>query len=306
MNIAIFGAAGFIGTNLSIVLARNRKNYITLVDEREDYFNKSPVANRKNVRVYIADYNKKSSFAEAVSGCDLVFHLISTTCPATSNQSIAEEISVNVSVTVSLLEACVKARIGRFIFISSGGTVYGQKMCPVSEKEMTDPVNTYGIQKLAIEKLLFLYHHLYGLEYKIARLSNPYGPYQRPNGRLGALTTFLYKALHEEKITIYGNGNTVRDYLYIDDVIRALLVLSTERCSKNIYNIGSGTGTSLNELIGLIEQETGLKLETEYLPARSVDLEKNILDVSRFETEFGKIQTIKLAEGIRKLITFLL
>ena len=111
----------------------------------------------------------------------------------------------------------------KIIFISSGGTIYGEGKCPLSEEAPTNPITTYGIQKLTIEKIIYLYSYIHGIDYRIVRMANPYGPYQRPNGKLGAVTTFTYKALKNEMIEIYGDGTNVRDYIYIDDAIAAII-----------------------------------------------------------------------------------
>lgn len=104
------------------------------------------------------------------------------------------------------------------------GQVYGKEVdCPLKEKTATNPISSYGVQKVTIEKLLYLYRYMYGLDYRIIRLANPYGPYQRPNGVLGAVTTFTYKALKGDKIVVYGDGSVVRDFIYIDDAIRAIM-----------------------------------------------------------------------------------
>ena len=303
MKVAIVGGAGFIGTNLALALLKE-KHTVVSVDEKEEYF-RNNVVREAGANIEMLQFNKDTIFDECLNGCDLVFHLISTTCPSTSNQLIAEEVSVNSSITVNILEACIRNGVRKIIYISSGGTVYGDKKCPIREDEKNDPINAYGIQKLVNEKLLFLYNYLYGMDYVVARLSNPYGPYQRPNGKLGALTTFVNKALNDEQINVYGDGSIIRDYIYIDDAINAIVRLAMTQCNEKIYNIGSGVGVSINELLSIIETVVGKPLNVNYLAKRSVDLQMNVLDVSRYEYEFGRLNLTSIEEGIIKLMKFM-
>ena len=161
MNIVIFGAAGFIGINLALSLVkRNDVKRIILVDLSDTYFQDNPVKENSKVDIISINYDD-DEYNYVLKDADIVFHLVSTTNPTTSNKNISDEIIRNIEITVKILEGCVKNGIKRIIFTSSGGTVYGNAICPIPETEETNPINTYGIQKLAIEKLLYLfYFHL--------------------------------------------------------------------------------------------------------------------------------------------------
>ena len=218
MNIIILGAAGFIGTNLAIQLSKNQNNKLTLVDREKYFFQNIEKMHLDNAEIRLSDLNIKTDFDSLLENQDIVYHLVSTTVPTTSNEHISMELEENIIFSSNLFEACVRKGIKKIIFISSGGTIYGNvKDCPICETHTTNPITSYGIQKLTIEKLLYLYSYIHGIDYRIIRLANPYGPYQRPNGILGAVTNFTYKALKKETIVVYGNGETVRDYIYIDD-----------------------------------------------------------------------------------------
>lgn len=304
MKITILGAAGFIGTNLALKLLEDNKELL-LIDEKEEFFANNPASRCEGVITAAIDYTSLDGLDKFVQGTDIVYHLISTTNPTTSNKNINNEISVNISDSIKILDACVKANVKRVIFISSGGTVYGKGQCPLSETDSTNPITTYGIQKLAIEKLLYLYNYLYGLDYRIVRLSNPYGPYQRPNGKLGAVTTFTYKAINGMEIKVYGDGSVIRDYIYIDDAINAIINITFRDCKHKLYNVGSGVGTSLNELLALIAEAVDETLTTVYSENRSVDLKENYLNVERYEGEMDRIVHTNLREGIKKTANFL-
>lgn len=304
MKIIILGAAGFIGTNLAFHFLKTN-NEITLVDEKMEYFSNIPVA--ENVKKICVKFDAENvNFDELLKGQDLVYHLISTNNPTTSNKNIGKDLTDNIEISIKLLEACVKNQVKRVIFISSGGTVYGpDAICPIKEEDVTNPINTYGIQKLTIEKLLYLYEYMYNLDYRVVRLSNPYGPYQRPNGKLGVITTFIYKALNNETIFVYGDGSVIRDYIYIGDAIRGIVTIADDESEHKVYNLGSGVGTSVNDIIKIIERLTGKKLDVKYIAKRSVDVPVNVLDVGRFNSLRGEdILNVSLEEGIKETITF--
>ena len=214
MRIVLLGAAGFIGTNLTIALAQNTAHKITVIDSNKKFFHPIAALHLNNVEVKQDPLDVETDFVCLLENQDIVYHLISTTVPGTSNRYIADEISQNVVMTSKMLDACVACRVKKIVFLSSGGAVYGPSaVCPIKENIETNPISSYGLQKIAIEKLLYLYGYLYGIDYRIIRLANPYGPYQRPNGVLGVVTTFTYKALKNEPIPVYGDGSIVRDFI---------------------------------------------------------------------------------------------
>ena len=305
MNIIVLGAAGFIGTNLAFALSKEPENAITLVDRDYSFFSHIKEKKINRIKYRVSDLTCNTEFDDLLENQDVVYHLVSTTVPTTSNQHISEEVKANVLFSSNLFEACVRQKIKKVIFISSGGTVYGKEaQCPLSECAATDPITSYGVQKITIEKLLYLYNYLYGLDYRIIRLSNPYGPYQRPNGILGAVTTFTYKALKREIIEVFGDGTIVRDFIYIDDAIRGILNISNRGTNK-LYNLGCGYGTSINEVLDTIELVLGEKLNIQYKESRKVDVPVNFLDINRYEQEFGKLMPVSLFEGIKKSISFM-
>lgn len=306
MNSILFGAGGFIGKNLAIKLSKNSENRLTLVDKKKEFFIDIKNDLSSNMLIREDQFNEHSDFDSMLAGKDIVYHLVSTTIPATSNQHIAQEIAANVGVTVNMLEACVRCNVKKVIFFSSGGTVYGKDVsCPISEETITYPISSYGLQKITIEKLLYLYWYMYGLNYRVIRLSNPYGPYQRPNGVLGAITTFTYKALKDETITVYGDGSVVRDFIYIDDVVNAIENIVDGENGYYTYNVGCGYGTSINEILEVIGNVLAKELRVEYKAGRRVDVPENFLDISRYEECYGKLSRISLYEGIIKTADFM-
>lgn len=306
MNIVILGGAGFIGTNLVKRLADDNSNKITVVDVNKKFFENIQKMGLANISFIESTFETGTDFDSLICGYDIVYHMFSTTVPTTANQHITEELNANVVVTSCLLEACVRQNVGKVVFISSGGTVYGKETsCPLKEETPTYPICSYGIQKITIEKLLYLYRYMHGLDYRIIRLANPYGPYQRPNGILGAVTTFTYKALTGEELVIYGDGSVVRDFIYIDDAIRAILDITRDNAKHRTYNVGSGQGKSIRQVVEAIEEALDIKVKVIYQQGRKADVPVNYLDISRYENEFGKLEPISLVEGIRKTAEFM-
>ena len=306
MKIVILGAAGFIGTNIAIALSKEESNRTVLVDKKFEYFETIKKLNLSNTVYKTSPLTVDCDFDSLVRDKDVVYHLMSTTVPTTSNIGVSEELTANVVLSAKLLEACVRQDVKKVVFISSGGTVYGKESeCPLNEKTPTNPITSYGLQKITIEKLLYLYWYMHGLDYRIIRLANPYGPYQRPNGVLGAVTTFTYKALRGEEIQVYGDGSVVRDFIYIDDAIRGIEKIVSGEDGHHTFNLGCGYGTSIKKVLETIEKALNLRLNVNYTEARKVDVPVNYLDIKRYETAYGSLNPLSLEDGIRKTADFM-
>ena len=306
MNITIIGGAGFIGTNLTIQLSKETNDNIKVVDRQEKYFNTLKSLHLERVQFKAAPFSIDAYFDEQVKNQDIVYHLASTVIPGTSNHDIAAELNANIVVTAKLLDACVRQKVKKVVFISSGGAVYGKKgICPIKEDTVTYPISSYGIEKLTIEKMLYLYRYQSGLDYRIIRLANPYGPHQRPNGKLGVVTTFVYKAITDGELDVYGDGSVVRDFIYIDDAIKGIRNIVDGENEFRIFNLGSGRGTSVNEVIETIKDVIPNKLKVNYVSARNTDVPVNYLDISRYENSYGKLNPISLKKGIKETISFM-
>ena len=306
VNTILLGGAGFIGINLVLSLAKDPLNRITVVDRSKTYFVTLENLKIQNLRLIQSDLSMNTDYECLVRGQDVVYHLISTTVPTTSNQAIAEELKGNVVLSANLFEACVHQGVKKVVFISSGGTVYGKAVkCPLNEQTPTNPITSYGVQKVTIEKLLYLYNYMYGLDYRIIRLANPYGPYQRPNGVLGAVTTFTYKALRGEEIVVYGDGSVIRDFIYIDDAVRGIqkIVNGVDLGGRRI--IKKKNGTSIKQVLETIQDVLGIEIKIRYVEARKVDVPMNYLDIKRFERAYGPLDPITLKEGIKKTEEFM-
>jgi UDP-glucose 4-epimerase len=193
----------------------------------------------------------------------------------------------------------------RLVFTSSGGTVYGRlRSTPVAEDHPLDPISAYGAAKVAAEKYIGLFRAQHGVDGRIARLANPYGTGQDAGKGLGAVTIFLDRALKGEPISIWGDGNVVRDYIHIADAAEALTRLSmvpTDPTAETpVFNIGSGEGRSLNEIIDEIRGLLGRPVTVHYDDARPFDVPVSVLDISRAKTKLDWRPQLSFKNGLSR------
>jgi UDP-glucose 4-epimerase len=200
-----------------------------------------------------------------------------------------------------MLASCVKHGVKRVVFSSSGGTVYGvPRAVPITEEHPTNPLCSYGITKLAVEKYIALYHHLNGLDYRIIRFSNPYGPRQSIDSAQGAVAVFLGHALHNSPITVWGDGSVRRDYIHIDDAAAVCATAATRDIPPGIYNVGSGKSISVNELLDTIKSVVGRLPEIKRTPGRKIDVPENVLDTSKIHSALKWSPSVSLRDGIER------
>ncbi len=304
MKYLVLGGGGFMGS--FIVDALLARGDAVRIFDRPSLVRYREFSPGEPVEWQEGDFQSAADLAAAVQGIDVVFHLVSTTLPKSSNDDPEFDVTSNVVGTIRLLDLSIRRGIRKVIFISSGGTVYGRPTTlPVGEDHPTEPIVSYGISKLAIEKYLRLYHELHGLEYAVLRVANPYGERQRVNAAQGAVAVFLHRALADQPIQIWGDGSVVRDYIHVSDVVDAFLAAAAYRGSQRVFNIGSGTGCSLNELLGHIESLLGRPVRREYLAARSFDVPASVLDITRAREVLGWSPSVSLRDGLARTIEFL-
>lgn len=300
----IFGGGGFIGSAVADRLLRGGHSLRIFERPRlEPYRTFGP---QESVQWTTGDFSSMHDVSDAVSGTDAVLHLISTTLPKTSNDDPIYDVQTNVVATLQLLDAMLAHNVRRIVFISSGGTVYGKpQSVPISESHPTDPEVSYGITKLTVEKYLRLFEHLHGGKATILRVANPFGERQRVETAQGAIAAFLHRALRGEPIQIWGDGSITRDYVYIGDVAEASAKALNYSGSHNVFNVGTGIGTSLNALVELIEETMGVAIERRHLAGRPFDVPTNVLCNARIKQEMGWPPETSLRDGIRRTIDWM-
>lgn len=294
MRAVVVGGNGFIGSHLVDALLADSWKVVVYDRAPERY--RRPL---DRVEYVLGDLENTGVLASALSQTDVVFHVASTTIPKSSNDNPVFDIQSNLISVVRFLEVCVKTQVGKVVFLSSGGTVYGiPQYLPVSEEHPTNPICAHGIVKLATEKYLYLFKHLYGLSYTVLRPSNPCGRRQNPAGDQGAVAVFLGCAARDLPITIWGDGETVRDFFHVSDLAAAGLAAATSRTTSLVFNIGSGRGKSINQLLEMIESVVRKPVRVVRLPARPFDVPNLVLDVQRAHDELKWTPKISLEEGI--------
>lgn len=301
----VLGGKGFLGSHLVDALVQ-RGYRVRSFDRAKTVAGSRQTSSPSGVEMVEGNFGNDGDLAAAVVGCDVCFHLISTTLPKSSNADPVFDVETNLVGTIRLLNHAVRSGVKKVVFVSSGGTVYGRPVrLPIDEYHLTDPMSSYGIVKLAIEKYLELYRQLHGIDYSVVRLSNPYGERQRTDASQGAVAVFLGKVLRGEPLEIWGDGSVVRDYIHVSDVTRALMAAAAYAGEERLLNIGSGQGTSLNELMDLIGQATGREVARSYLPARTFDVPASVLSIERARAALGWAPAVALPEGIRRTVAWI-
>ena len=304
-NITVLGGDGFIGRHLVARLAglTDEMHNIRVFSRFSNYKSgdRHPFQELSNVTIIPGDFSNRNEVSSAIEKADYVFHLISTTNPATSSEEPLAEVDTNIRFTIELLESCVYHKVKKVIFLSSGGTVYGDvDSSTINEQTLPLPRSPYGIGKITIEHYLRYFKHTHGLDYIVYRVANPYGPGQNIYGKQGVIPIFMRSLLTNSTITVYGDGTMVRDYIYIDDLINMITTSYAKSSQSEVYNLGSGSGVTINQIISTIEKCTGGHLKKIYTETPSTFVHKSVLDIQRFTQEFGFKHPLSLEDGIKR------
>jgi UDP-glucose 4-epimerase len=299
MKIIIFGGGGFIGSTIADRLLLD--GHELRIFERPRVAPYRKFLKPENVEWLTGDFSSTHDVSDAIKGMDVVLHLVSTTLPKNSNDDPIYDVQSNVVSTLQMLNAMVSHDVPKIVFISSGGTVYGNPIyLPIDEKHPTDPLVSYGITKLTIEKYLRMYSHLHGIKAVTLRVANPYGERQRIETAQGAVGVFLHNAIRGMPINIWGDGGVTRDYIHVSDVAEAFLRAVEYSGEKSCFNISSGVGTSLNELIGMIREAVDRDVDVSYLPGRPFDVPANVLNNGLAKTDLKWMPSIPMRDGIAR------
>ena len=299
MHIVIFGGGGFIGSTIADRLLAEGHALRIFERPRVQPYRKFKEA--EGVEWMTGDLSSTHDVSYAVQGVDAVLHLVSTTLPKNSNDDPIYDVQSNVVASLHILNAIVAHQVRNIVFISSGGTVYGNPFyLPIDEKHPTNPLVSYGITKLTTEKYLQMYDHLHGIKAISLRVANPYGERQRIETAQGAVSVFLHNALKGIPIQIWGDGSVTRDYIHVSDVAEAFVQALHYTGVHRVFNVGSGVGTSLNTLIGVLEAELEQTIERRYLPARPFDVPVSVLCNNLARTELNWSPAVSMVEGIAR------
>lgn len=310
-NVLITGGLGFIGSNLAIHLANHNAN-VTILDSLVpefggDIFNISPVESQ--VRVNYCDMRDTHSLRQLVKNQEYIFHLAGQVSHGDSMRDPELDLAVNCVSTINLVESCRQYNPDARLINTSTRQVYGvANELPVTEDHVALPIDVNGINKLAAEYYHLLYHRTYGLQSTVLRLTNTYGPRQQiRNNRQGFIGIFLRQALKGETLQLFGTGEQIRDFNYVDDVVAALLLAATtDECYGNIYNLGAPNHYSLVNLVEKLKNHCDFEYNIVPFPSdkKIIDIGDYYGDYSRFRDLTGWNPIVDLDEGLEKTVAF--
>ena len=302
MRVLLTGGAGFIGSHVAQALL-GRHHEVAVVD---DLSSGKPKNVPSGTHFYAMDIR---------SGCEKVFEdfepeaLCHQAAQMDVRRSVKEPLfdaDVNVLGTIGLLQNCVEYGVGKVVFASTGGAVYGeQRQFPATEDHPQYPLSPYGVSKLACERYLYYYHAQYGLPYVALRYSNVYGPRQDPHGEAGVVAIFCGNLAEGRTSTINGSGEQTRDYVYVEDVARAnILALEKNAVPPGAYNVGTGLETSVNELHELLLGIAGKDLAAEHGPAKAGEQARSRVDPAKAARLLDWRPEVDLEAGLEKTYRF--
>ena len=293
MRAVVTGGAGFIGSNLVDALIE-RGDSVDIVDNLSS-------GKRENVhaqaRLHVLDIREPLEDLFAELQPEVCFHLAAQADVRVSVERPDFDAAVNVIGTVRVLEAA-RSVGARVVFSSTGGAIYGECEEPADEASERLPLAPYGTAKLAGEEYLLTYQRLHGMNNVILRFGNVFGPRQDPHGEAGVVSIFLGRLRDGETCLIFGDGEQERDYVFVGDVVSALMAAA--EVEGGIFNVGTGRASSVLELYDLCRKVAGSELEARLAPARTGELQRSVLDISKAADELGWRPETSLEEGLRQ------
>ena len=301
MRVLVTGGAGFIGSHI-VDACIDAGHQVVVVDDLS-----TGARANLNVRARWYHVDVRSEQLDAVIAAerpDVISHQAAQVSVKRSMDDPVLDASINVVGTLRLLEAARRHGVGRFVLASTGGAIYGDIAEGLAdESHPCRPVSPYAIAKLSAEHYLESYRLAHGLETVVLRYSNVYGPRQDPHGEAGVVAIFMQKILAGTPPTIFGDGEYVRDYVFVDDVVRAnltALTLPLGRRTPTLFNIATGVQTTVNQLWQTVAAVGGTRLEPVHAPPRAGDVRRSALDPTRAKRELSFAPQIALAEGIAR------
>jgi UDP-glucose 4-epimerase len=301
-RVLVTGGAGFIGSHIADAYLREGAR-VWIVDDLSNGKSRNVSASAEFVQLDIRDERLGQVFRDA-GGFDVISHHAAQIDVRVSVADPRKDASINVDGLLNVLELALKHGCGRFVFVSSGGVVYGEpELRPSPEHLPKLPLSPYGVTKLAGEQYLYYYANIRGLEYAAVRYSNVYGPRQDPHGEAGVVAIFSTRIGRGEPLTIFGTGEQTRDYIFVGDVVSANLRVAEanlpapQSLDARALNVGTGQVTSVNELARTLMQAAGRQVEVKYAEARPGELMHSCLDNSRLRG-IGWAPRVTLDEGL--------
>ena len=304
MRILVTGGAGFIGSHTVDALVASGAGEVSVLDDCST--GKREQVNAK-ATLYQTDLRDAAAVATVVEQArpEIIFHLAAQMDVRRSVADPAFDAQVNLVGFLNLIESARRHGLRRVIFSSTGGAIYGeQDEFPCSEDHPLRPVSPYGVAKLATEAYLFFYKVEYGIDYLALRFGNVYGPRQDPHGEAGVVAIFCGRILDGKPVAIYGDGTQTRDYVYVGDVVRAVVTAAKSSASGIALNIGTGIETNVNDLYSTLAGIADFPTRAEHAAARPGEQKRSVISPARAERELGWRPDKKLADGLEETFKY--
>lgn len=303
-RVVVFGGLGFIGSHVCRGLVN--AGYSVRIFDRANASHELIKDFESQVEIIGGDISQLDDVAKALAGVTVLINLIHTTVPGSSMKDPAYDVISNVANAARWLTLLGNTSIRKVIYFSSGGTVYGLPETPlITEDHPTNPLTSYGITKLAIEKYTAMHAQHAGIDYCVVRPSNVYGPGQRLHHGQGVIGVMASCAVRGEPLKVWGAGTDRRDYLFVDDLVSAIVKLLEYRGSLRVFNVSSGVGHSVLDVIAALRTHIKPLPEVIHTEARVFDVPVNVLDSSRLRNATGWEPTVDFAEGIRRTVAWI-
>jgi UDP-glucose 4-epimerase len=301
MKVLVTGGAGFIGSHVADRLIEAGVE-VVVVDDLSSGQREAVPPQARFYQADIGDAGLRDLFERERFDC--VDHHAAQMNVRRSVDDPVFDARVNILGSLNLLQAAVATGVKKIVFASTGGAIYGEQVAfPADETHQTCPLSPYGVAKLAVEKYLAFYEAVYGLPYVALRYANVYGPRQDPHGEAGVVAIFSERLLRAEPPVINGDGEQTRDFVYVDDVVRAnVLAVTTDL--RGIYNVGTGRETSVNTLYALLAKHAGVALAPHHGPPKAGEQRRSVLDARKLQTATAWRPEIGLDEGLRRTLAY--
>jgi len=301
MKILVTGGAGFIGSNVADGFIQEG-HQVAIIDNlstgRKSNVNKEAQFFKVDIRSAVID-----KIFEKIKPDVLCHHAAQIDVRKSTTDPIYDA-NVNIIGSLNLLNACVKHKVKKVTFASTGGAIYGeQDYFPADENHPANPLSPYGVAKLTIEKYIYFYHKTYGIDYVSLRYANVYGPRQNPLGEAGVVAIFTEKLLSNKEAIINGKGTQTRDFVFVQDVVESNL-LALNYPQSDIFNIGTGIETDINCIFRILKEKTGSNQKEIHSPAMLGEQQRSVLECSKAEKLLGWKPKSSLEEGITKTVKF--
>lgn len=303
MKISIIGAAGFLGHSLINYLSNKKDIKLKLIDTKNRIKILKKKENINQHEINHVDYNNEKSIKESLKNTDILINFFTLTDPQTSMRDNYLKSLKEIEINLLIFKYSNFFKIKKIIFISSGGAIYGKaNKFPINEEYIPNPISSYGISKLCSEKYLSLYKNI---DYVSLRISNAYGPLQFKNTKIGFISNAIDKIINNKVINIWGNLDIIKDYIYIDDICKAIeKIIYTKKFKSNLYNLSNSKGISIKKILKILEISLNKKSKIKYYQLRNFDIDKNILSNKKFLKDYDWQPNTSINEGIKKMIDY--